>query len=116
MSDEPARHQQADRQNNGQDGQPVLARPPQGQEKAHTEDDAGDLARNDVKPREDQKGTNDGGSQITSGESDSTDPTLHMGDTAFMGIKRDGLDFSTCAARGDRMAELMERNDQHLLN
>lgn len=113
--DKPAGDQQAHSQQDGEDSQPVLARPPQRQEEADAQDDACDLARDDVEAAEDEQRPNQRGSQVSSWQRDGAHPTAHVCDAAFMGIEGDGLDAAAGAAGCDGVAEFVECDDEHLV-
>lgn len=115
VSNKPACHQQPDSEEDGDNSQPVPPSPPEGQQKAHAQDDAGQLARDDVKAAEDEQRTDQGRPEIPRGEREGADSALHVGDASLAGIQRDGLDTAAGAAGRDGVSEFVERNDQHLL-
>lgn len=114
MRDEPTCHEQSDRQKYGDDGEPVLSRPPEREQEADAKDNTSHFTSNDIEAGKNQQSANDRRSQISGRKSDSADTALHVRDSALMGIQRDGLDPASCATCGDGMAELVESNDQHL--
>lgn len=114
MSNKPARHQQSDGEEDRDNRQPVPPSPPEGQQKAHPQDNAGQLARDDVEAAEDQQRADQGRPEITRGEREGADSALHVGDASLAGIQRDGLDTAACAAGRYGVSEFVKRNDQHL--
>jgi hypothetical protein len=114
MGNEPASNEQSHGRQNRSNRKPISSRPPQREQKANTQDYAGDLARHDIKPAEYEKCTDEGGSKISGWECDRTDSSLHVCNSAFAWVEGDGLDAPTGTAGCYGVSEFVEGNDQHL--
>jgi len=112
---EPAPDQQTDGKQDCHDGQPVPTPPPQGQQEAHADYDAGDLASNDVETAEYEQGADQGRAQIARRERDGVLAALHVRDAALTGVEGDGFDVATSEHACDGVAELVKGDDQHLI-
>lgn len=116
MRNKPTSHQQPNRKQHSNDGQPVPPRPPEREQKANTQDDTSDLARDDIETGKDQQRTDNRRTEVAGRECDCRHSTLHVGDSAFVGIEGDGLDSAAGATGGYGVAEFVEGDDQHLLD
>lgn len=114
VGDEPAGDEEADSEENGEDGKPVLLAPPKGKEEANGEDETSDLTSDDVKAAEGQQGADERGAQVAGGQRDQVLAADHVGDAALAWVERDGLHTASSADGGEGMTELMECDDQHL--
>jgi hypothetical protein len=114
MFDKPAANQQTYSQQNSHNGQPILARPPQRQQKAHAEHNTRNLGRHDIEPAKRQQRPNQTRAQIPRRQRKELLAAAHMCDAAFMRVERDGLYAATGTARRDGVAELVEGDDEHL--
>lgn len=114
MIDKPEGDQEAHGCKDGEDSQPVLFAPPDGEEEADTEDDTADFAGDDVEAAEDEEGTDDGAAQVASGEGDSGPAAAHVGNATFTWIEGDRFYTAAGELACYCMAELVEGDDQHL--
>ena len=115
MVNEPACHEQSNSGEDGSNSEPVLSSPPEREQKADAQDDAGNLARNNVEPTEYKQSANKGGPKIASWERDGADSSLHVRYPSLAWIKGDRLNTSSGAARRYGMPKFVESNDKHLL-
>ncbi|KAI6776766.1 hypothetical protein HG530_000711 [Fusarium avenaceum] len=67
VRDEPAGDEQPDGEKDGHDREPISLSPPESQEEAYGEDDAGYFAGDDVEAAEREQGADDGRAQIAGG-------------------------------------------------
>ena len=114
MVNEPACHEQSNSGEDGSNREPVLSSPPQREQKADAQDDAGNLARNNVEPTEYKQSANKGGPKIASWKCDGTNSSLHLRHAALSWIKRDGFNTTSGAARRYGVSEFVESDDKHL--
>jgi hypothetical protein len=114
VGDEPASDNYTASDKDGQNGQPVPLPPPEDQQEANAEDDAGDLASIDVETAKDEKGADERGAQITCGQGDAALSAEHARLAALAGIEGDTDNFSARADGGEGVAELVEGDDEHL--
>lgn len=114
MNNKPTRDQQPHRKQYRDDRQPIPPSPPEREQKANSQDDTSNLARDNVKPREDQQRADNRRAQIAGGEGHGAYSSLHMRDPSFVGIEGDGFDSAAGTAGGYSMAELVEGDDKHL--
>jgi hypothetical protein len=114
MTNKPTSYQQAHSQQNRHNGQPILAGPPQRQQKAHAEHNTRNLGRHNVETAKRQQCPDQTRPQIPSWQRKELLAAAHMRDAAFMGVERDGLYATASTARRDGVAELVEGNDKHL--
>ena len=114
MRNEPAPDEQADGEQDGHDGQPVSAAPPEREQEAHADDDAGHLARDDVEAAEDEQGADERRAKVAGRQRHGVLAALHVRDAALAGVERNALDVATRQDAGDGMAELVEGDDEHL--
>jgi hypothetical protein len=114
MVNEPARHEQSNSEEDGYNREPVLSSPPECEQKADTQDYAGNLARNNVEPTEYKQSANKGGPKITSWECDGAYSSLHVRYSTLSWIKRDGFNTPSCAARCYGVSKLVKSYDKHL--
>lgn len=114
MRNKPTSHQQANRKQNRNNGQPIPPRPPEREQKTNAQHNTSDLARDNIETSENQQRTDNRRTEVAGGECDCRHPALHVSDSTFVGIEGDGLDSPTGAAGGYGMAEFVEGDDQHL--
>lgn len=115
MNNKPTCNQQPHGQQHRDDRQPIPPGPPEREQKANPQDDTGDFACDNVKPRENQQRADDRRAQIAGREGHGAHPALHVRNASFVRVERDGFDSAAGAAGGYGMAEFVEGDDQHLL-
>lgn len=108
MCNKPAPNQQADGENNRQNRQPILPRPPQRKQETHAQHNTSNLARDNVESAKDKQRADQRRAEVPGWQGDGADAALHHGDAAFVGIEGDGFDAAAGAARGNGVAELVE--------
>jgi hypothetical protein len=114
MVDEPARHEQPNSKEDGSNREPVPSSPPECEQKADSQDDAGNFARNNVEPAEYKQGANKGGPKIASWERDGGNSSLHVRYSTLSWIKRDGFYTPSCAACRYGVSKFVKSYDKHL--
>lgn len=114
MRNEPKPDEETDGQQDGQDGQPVALAPPESQEEADAEDDAGDLGGVDVEAGEDEQGADERGAEVAGGQGDGVPAADHARLAALARVEGDADDLAAGADGGEGVAELVEGDDEHL--
>ena len=114
MLNKPAPNQQSHGEQDGHDSQPVLAGPPQRQQEADAQHDAGDLARHNVEPAEGEQRPDQARPQVPGRQRKGLLAAAHVRHPAFVRVQRDGLDAPARAARGYGVPEFVEGDDEHL--
>lgn len=94
MSNEPAAGQQSHSQQYGEDGQPVPLAPPERQQEADTQNDAGDLAGDDVEATKREQSSHERRPEVARGQREGGDAAAHVRHTALARIQADALDAS----------------------
>ena len=114
MRNEPASHNQPNRQQHRNNRQPVPPRPPQRQQEAHRQHNRRDLARHDVEPAKRQQRPDQRTPQIPRRQRDPRPAAEHVRHAALVRVEAYRLHFPARQHGRQRVAELVEGDDEHL--
>lgn len=114
MRDKPKCHQQPHRRQNGENCQPILASPPEGEQETHAQYETHHFRRYDVEAAEDKQRADQRGAQVPRGKGDCRLAADDVRDAAFVWVERYALNAAAGQDGSDGMAEFVEGNDEHL--
>lgn len=114
MGDEPEGDYETSHAEEEDPSEPVLSRPPEGQEKEDGNDERHDLGSANVKGRSNHGSTDERGAKVACRKRQPGDTTPHAGCSAFVGVEVNR--FHMCAGEdaNDSMGKLMKADSQQL--